>query len=197
MKKPKDFEYLIDAFRSLPSVGTKNANRFSHYIIKMDEKYVKDFAQRLINAKNNIMLCKYCHNISSSEICNICNNKERHKTICIVSNIEDLERIEESNSYYGYYHILHGELNRKNNADSLFLNDLENHIDEYEVKEVIIACTFSYNGEITSEYIKNLLSNKEVSIYRIGLGLPMNSSIDYADDETLKQSLLNKKIMNS
>lgn len=194
INKPKDFEMLVDAFKSLPSVGTKNAIRFAYHIIKSDNRYAEDFIKRISRAKSNLCYCKYCHNLSSSEICNICNDEQRENKLLIIDSILDLDKIEELLVHQGYYHVLHGEINpKKGIADKdIFINDIKNHIEKFGINEVLIATSFSVAGEITSEFIMKQIPNN-IDVYRIGFGLPTNSSIDYSDDQTLKFALLNKR----
>lgn len=199
MKKPIEFEYLVDALKSLPGVGTKNAKKWAYYLLNQDERYINDFVSRIKNAKQNIQYCIECGNIANSNKCAICSNPLRDENqICVVATVEDLDRIEESGNYNGLYHVTHGELSiRKNvlvkhtNIDTL-LSRLKKHP---EVNEIIIATNFTHDGEMTASYIVNLLENINVRIYRIGFGLPLNSAVDYADNETLKYALSNKRII--
>lgn len=196
INKPKDLELLIDAFKSLPSVGTKNATRYAYHIVKSDNLYINEFIKRITNAKNNLKYCSLCHNITTNDICNICINENRDDVILVVDSIADLDKIEELNIHKGYYHVLHGEINSKKGITDkeLFINDIIDHIKKTNIKNVLIATSFSIAGEITAEYIKNLLKNiNDINIYRIGFGLPTNSSIDYSDEQTLKYALINKR----
>lgn len=199
MKKPQEFEHLVDALRSLPGVGTKNAKKWAYYLINQDDKYLSDFISRIQNAKNKIHLCESCGNISTEKRCSICLNPLRDKNqICVVSTVEELDRIEESGNYNGLYHVTHGELSikknvlvRHTNIDSL-LTRVQN---DKRINEIIIATNFTQDGEMTAAYILNLLENVKIKIYRIGFGLPLNSAVDYADNETLKHALSNKRIL--
>ncbi len=196
INKPKDFQYLVDAFKSLPSVGTKNATRYAYHLIKADNNYIDQFIERIKNAKNNLKYCDICHNISTSDVCNICSDDKRDNSLLIICEIADLDKIEEMSVHHGYYHVLHGEINPKKGITdkNIFINDIQEHIKNYNINEILIATPFSITGEITAEYIKNKLSNLEnINIYRIGFGLPTNASIDYADEQTIKYALINKR----
>ncbi len=198
-KKPKEFEMLVDAFKSLPSVGTKNAIKYAYHIIKLDQYYVDEFAKRLKEAKTNLNYCKYCHNLTNQEFCQICLNSNRTNTLYIVENISDLDKIEELHIHHGYYHVLHGEINPKKGItrDQIFIDDILDHIDKFNIKEVLIATSLSVSGEMTAEYIRNMLSHRDdINVYRIGFGLPNNASIDYSDEQTLKFALMNKRKIN-
>lgn len=195
MKKLKEYEYLVDALNSLPSIGIKNARKLAYFIIKQDMDYCRMFSSRIVNARTSICFCSKCHNITDKNICDFCLDFTRAKKLCIISDVEDLEKIEKTN-FDGYYHVLHGELDiRKNiNNKNIFIDDIKERIIQDNIKEVLIATSYSVHGENTANYIINLISSlKDVEIYRIGFGIPLNSSIDYIDQETLNQSVLNKK----
>ncbi len=198
-RKPKEFELLVDAFKSLPAVGSKNASKYAYHIIKLDQYYVDEFAQRILNAKKALKYCKYCHNLTNHEFCHICLDQNRENSLYIVENISDLDKIEELHSYHGYYHVLHGEINPKKGItkDQLFLEDIVDHIKQFNIRDVLITTSLSVSGELTAEYIRNLLSDMEdINVYRIGFGLPNNASIDYSDEQTLKFALMNKRKIN-
>lgn len=198
MNKPKDFQLLVDAFKSLPNIGTKNATKYAYHLLKSDDFYINEFISRINKAKSNLNYCKKCHNLSNNEICEQCSVITPNVSLCIVASIEDLDKISSTHMFNGYYHILHGELDPKKNIDNkkIFIDDLISHIKEYEINEVLIATSFSISGELTSEYIKNILKDLNIKIYRIGFGIPMNIKINYADDQTLKFALLNKQKVN-
>ncbi len=195
-----DFELLVDALSSLPSIGKKSARKLAFYLIDQDLKYINDFTNRIVRAKKNIKRCLACNNISNTLICSICSSKNRDiTTICIVANVEDLDKIESSGSYNGLYFVLNGELaNKKYNSNLVETNILEliNRIKEDKnLKNIIIATNFSYSGEFTADTLVKQIDKINVNIYRIGFGLPLNSSVDYADNETLKQAFINKRII--
>ncbi len=196
MSKLKELEYLIDAFRSLPGVGTKNAKRFASFVINSDDIYASTFAKRILEAKNVIKKCNICNNLTNKDICEICSNNERAKSLCVVATYEDFERINDANTYDGYYFILGTELgiNSKRKNEEIDIQKLFVAINSLKINEVIIATSFSLAGEATSEYIRvKLKPLTNISIYRIGFGIPLNANIDYIDNETMKESFANKK----
>ncbi|MGL4948563.1 MAG: recombination mediator RecR [Mycoplasma sp.] len=198
MKKAKEFEYLIDAFKSLPGMGKKNATRCAFFLINKDAQYQKEFAKRILDASNNLTNCKYCNNISNQEVCTVCSDQERFKQVCVVESVEDMERIEQSKNYFGLYYIIGNTNSVKNfKLADINLEPLFNQINDLSIKEVIIATSFSLIGEALSEYVKSNIQKKlEVPIFRLGFGIPLNVNIDYIDDETIRESLLNKKKIN-
>lgn len=196
--KPREFEFLIDALKSLPSISTKNADRIAHFILNCDKKFYNDFIERIINARNKIKFCIYCNNLTSDSFtCEICKNDERHnRKLCIVTSVDDLYKIESSNSFFGTYFVLKKELDYKNkkSIDELNLELLEKTINTFNINEILIATNMTTNGELTCSYIKKYLNEKKYNLefYRLAMGIPFNSSIDYIDWESLKYSIKNK-----
>ena len=192
----KDFEFLKDAFKSLPGVGNKQANNMAYYVLKQSDTYVDTFVDRLIKAKKNIHFCKQCNNFTSHELCDICSNESRdqHK-LCIVSNPEDVEKIESTNEYTGIYFVLNDEMyvRKQKIIDEKLIQKIIQLIKSKNITEVILATNWTINGEATATYIRNILkSTLTVGVYRLALGLPINSALEYADNLTLKHAIKNK-----
>lgn len=196
--KPKEFEYLVDALKALPSISTKNADKIAHYILNMDEQFYQTFINRILDAKANIKLCMYCNNLTSnSYICEICKNTDRrNKQLCIVTNVDDIYKIEKSESFFGTYFVIQNELDYKNkdSVKKIDVTKLEETINKFNINEILLATNMTPNGELTATYIKNYLLSKKLNIefYRLAMGIPMNASLDYIDWESLKYSIKNK-----
>ncbi|MDE5617684.1 MAG: recombination protein RecR [Ureaplasma sp.] len=191
----EELEYLIDSLKSLPGVGYKTAAKWAYFLINKDSHYINEFTRRIINAKNVIKYCINCNNFSKTQLCSICSDNYRnHKQICVVSHIEDLQRIEESGVYNGIYYVLHAEINprKPNEIVSLIDKFQKNLNNNSKIEEIIIATNFTISGQFTSNKLCESLNNFNGRIYRIGLGLPINSALDYADNETIKYSFINK-----
>ncbi|MDR0985795.1 MAG: recombination mediator RecR [Mycoplasmataceae bacterium] len=195
--KPVSFGYLIDALKSLPGVGKKQAERIAYFLINKDEKYIDDLIQRIKNGKDNIHFCKQCNNFAEHELCDICSNQSRTQDkLCIVSTIEDLQKIEETNSYTGLYFVLNGEVDvkTKQTLNHIVIRQLMDLVRSHTFNEVIFATNWTINGEATAAFIKSIIKelSKTTNFYRLALGLPINSALDYADNTTLKYALQNK-----
>lgn len=137
-----NFDYLIDALKSLPGVGKKQAERIAHFLIKKDSHYVEELVNRILNAKQKIKLCKNCNNYCTGELCDICSNSNRDQTkLCIVSSTEDFQKVEDTGSYVGLYYILNGEVDIKSKTylDQNVVKKLMEQIKQKNFKEVIIA----------------------------------------------------------
>jgi len=140
--RPNEFELLIDGLRSLPGVGKKQAERIAYFLIDQDDIYLKDLINRISQIKNKIHFCKQCNNFAKDELCDICANESRDQTkLCIVSKIEDLYKIEETNSFDGLYFVLNSEIDVKKNQkiDSSIIRHLMNFLKDKNFKEVILA----------------------------------------------------------
>lgn len=198
----KEFSLFIDALKGLPGISKKAAERIAYFLISCDDHFYKEFTNRLFDLRYKIKLCNFCNNLVSNDtICTICANSMRHDgNLCIVSTVEDLNKIESSNSFSGLYFVLNGELDHKNNksVEKIDINKLLAMIEKFKIKEILIATNMTINGEITSVYLKKSVLEKhpELSFYRLALGLPINSSIDYIDWESLKFSIKNKTKMD-
>jgi len=195
--RPKEFEYLVDAIKSLPNIGTKAAERIAYFLINQDQEYIQEFIRRISNAKNNIKYCKQCGNFSLEDLCPICSNKERdNRKLCIVNTIDELNKIESTGSFDGIYFVLNDEINIKTRKtlEAKAVKKLVALCDAKQFKEIIIATNFTINGEATNIYLNKLI--KEVlpkcNTYKLAIGLPINSALDYADEYTLKHALKNK-----
>ena len=197
--KHKEFEYLVEALCSLPSISKKSAKKIAFSLLRKDDKYFDEFIKRLIDFKKNIKFCSICNNIAdNSLLCSICNNENRDKNkLCIVSSIESLEKIEESNSFFGIYYVL-DESQIQNKTNHTFLSKIEYLINYFNTKEILIATDMTRKGHEISNLINKFLYEKkfDISIYRIAIGIPSNAALDYMDWESLKHAIENKRKIN-
>lgn len=195
MAYPNSFQELIDCFKLLPGIGNKGAERMTYHILDMDETQVKRFADALINFKKNIHHCKICGNICEGDTCDICSDPERdHSMICVVETPKDVFAMEKLKEYHGLYHVLGGTISIMDGktADDLNIDSLFDRITD-QTKEVIIATNATREGETTALYLAKLLDAKGVNTSRIANGLPVGSSLDYADELTLLRSFEGRK----
>lgn len=194
LKLPRAVRELTETLEKLPGVGPKSAQRLAFYLLHYPEHRLQEFADRLVALKKNTVLCSTCHNVSESDPCPICDDEERDKALlCVVEQPLDVLALERSNSYNGYYHVLHGAIAPLNNIgpEQLFLHDITARLSP--VKELILATNPTMEGEATAlymmEYLKQMHPDHEINITRIGHGLPIGADIEYADGVTLKRAL--------
>ena len=192
MEYTKPLAKLIEYFQKLPSIGPKTAQRLALHVVKMSENEVKNFAQALIEAKTTISYCDVCFNMSSTNPCEICSNSSRNKNIiCVVAETKDLIAIEETNEYFGVYHVLQGLISPIDGIgpDDIRIKELLFRVNQNNVSEIILALNPSVEGEATSLYLTKLLKPFNIKISRIAFGLPMGSELEYADEMTLLKAL--------
>lgn len=194
LKYPQSILNLINSFSMLPGVGQKTAERYAFYVLdNMRQEDVEEFMHNLKEVKEKIRHCKICGNISEDELCPICQDETRDKTlVLVVENVRDVLSIEKLNEYNGVYHVLGGAISFSKgvNASDLNINPLLDKAKNNEIKEVILATNATLEGETTARYIKELLSNYEnVKVSRIAYGLPVGGDLLYADQMTLLKAL--------
>lgn len=196
MKELTSIQNLIDSFSKLPGVGVKTAERMAYAVLNFEEDDRRAFADAIATLSSKIHKCPECGLYTENdELCDICLDEERdHKVICVVSEIKDAYAIEKMNTFKGVYHILGGSINLAKGilAENLSIASLIRRIEENEVQEVILATSSTIEGETTSLYIAKLLEGK-ANVTRIGYGLPMGSSLDYADPLTLSKAFEGRK----
>ena len=192
---------LIEAFRSLPGIGTKSAQRLAFHIISMPEDDVKGIAEAMTEARHNVHFCKCCCTVTDGEICPICaggeSGKRNKRQIMVVENSRDLAAYEKTGRYDGVYHVLHGAISPMLGigTNDIRLRELMMRLQgpdgECTADEVIIATNSSVEGESTAMYIVKLIRTLElpVKITRIASGVPVGGDIENIDEVTLERAL--------
>ena len=184
-------ERLAGAIASFPGLGRKCASRIAYYILNMNDSQAKELVDAINGARETILRCSRCQNLSETEICPICSDIKRDvSTICVVEDPKAAEVIESLHEYKGLYHVLHGVISPLDDIgpDDIAIKELLSRIDE-TVKEVILATNPSTEGEATAMYIKMLLSPLGVKVTRLAYGLPVGASLEFADSVTLLRAL--------
>ena len=190
MNYPESFEELIECFKMLPGIGNKGAERLVYHVLEIDNQSVERFSRALINFKKKIHYCKTCGHICEGEQCDICKDPTRDRSaICVVESPRDVFAMEKLKEYHGLYHVLGGTVSIMDGKtmEDLNIQSLFDRLTD-EVKEVIIATNPTREGETTALLLAKLLSKKDVTVTRIANGLPVGSSLDYADELTLLRS---------
>ena len=188
MKYLDEINSLIEALSRYQGIGAKTAERLA---INTVTKWNNEEIDSLVNALNgikNLKRCKCCGNITKDDICDICNTRDNSK-IMVLEDVKDLFSIEKLEKYDGVYHILDGVINYQAGITPLDLN-LDTLISRAkDAKEIIIATNPSIEGEITAQYIKEMLKDYNCNISRIAYGLPVGGNLEYADSKTLEMAL--------
>jgi len=190
MMYPKSLQNLIDDFKSLPGVGEKTAERFAFWMLDSNNELPAQFANDLLAVKQKIKYCEDCGNITEDNKCEICLNENRDESIlCVVQQPKDIFAIEKT-GYKGKYHVLHGALSTTKGVlpEDINIKGLVGRLGS-NIKEIVIATNPTLDGETTALYLTNILKKENYSVTRLAHGLPMGSSLDYADELTLIKAM--------
>ena len=184
---------LIEEFRRLPGVGGKTAARYAFAALNFTDEDVARFADALVGLKRDVHKCPVCFGLSTSvEICDICANVDRDKSvICVVENPKDIMVMEKVRGYKGLYHVLGGALSPLDNITpvDLTVKELVSRVAAGDVKEVIIATNPTPSGDTTAAYLARMLEPYEVEVSRLAYGIPVGGDIEYADEVTLYRAM--------
>lgn len=193
---PESLEILIAEFTKLPTIGKKSAERLAMSIIKRDEDEVERLSKALMDVKTKVHKCRACGNLTENEICDICLNPKRDKSIItVVEDASNLIAIEKSGEYRGLYHVIGGLISpmKDISAENINIDSLLNRVDSGEIEEVILAISPTVDGETTSLFLNELLKSKNVKVSRIASGIPMGGNLEYYDSETLTRALEDRR----
>jgi recombination protein RecR len=183
---------LITEFKRLPGIGQKSAQRLAFHVLRASRDDAEHFAQALLDVKDKLGLCRICNNISDQEVCSYCSDSNRDGTIvCVVEEPHNIVGIEVTRQFEGRYHVLHGALSplRGIGPDALKLKNLVERIGEGEIQEVIVATNPTVEGEATAVYLARLLKPLGVKVTRIGMGVPVGSDLEFADEVTISKAM--------
>lgn len=189
-------EDLIKKLNRLPGIGSKTAQRLAYHIIGLDESEVINLTDSIIAAKRNTVQCSICMNYADSDPCDICSNKSRDDSIvCVVESPKDVEAMERSHSFHGKYHVLHGVISplKGKSPDDVKVKELIDRVKKENIKEIIVATNPTVDGEATATYIKNILSDYDITVSRIGYGLPVGGDLEYYDEITIQTAMENRR----
>ncbi len=182
-----------EQFAKLPGIGIKTAQRLAYHMLNLPKEEVKEFAESLVRARNGVQLCSCCQNFTDREVCEICSDDNRDKSvICVVESPKDVSAFERSGSFEGVYHVLHGLMSPMDGitADDLKIKELIARLDG--CREVIMATNPTVEGDATAAYLGMLIKPFGIKVTRLAYGLPAGSSLEFADDVTLVRALENR-----
>lgn len=183
-------EELINQFERMPGIGKKSAQRMAFYVLDMDKEDAKKFANAISNAHESIHQCQICCNLTEDEVCSICRNEARDKSlVCVVEDPRDVIAIERTHEFSGTYHVLHGAISPMSGVgpDQLTIKQLLARLDG--VEEVIMATNPTVEGEATAMYISRLLKPLGIRVTRLAYGVPVGADLEYADEVTLTRAM--------
>lgn len=184
-------ENLIDQFSRFPGVGRKGATRMAYEVMGMSNEQAMALAKAIEGAKTKLHRCRLCQDYTADEVCPICASPKRDRSvICVVENPRDIKSIERTHEYNGLYHVLHGLISPMDGigADQLCIKELLARLDA-QVKEVIMATSPTVEGEATAMYLAKLIKPLGIKTTRLAYGLPVGSSLEYADETTIYRAM--------
>ncbi len=189
---------LIDAFSRLPGIGRKTASRLAFHILRAPKEEAEALARGIVEVKEKIRLCSECFNLTDEDPCTICRDNERTaEEICVVEEPNDLLAIENTGSFKGKYHILHGNLRPLDGIgpEHIRIKELLNRLEEGGVREVILATNPTREGGATAVYLTQLIKPLGIKVTRIASGVPVGGEIEYTDSVTLSMAMEGRKEM--
>lgn len=195
MEIAEPLRIVIEELSKLPSIGKKSAQRLALHLVKKDKEDLDIFINSLINLKENIKFCTICNNITDKEVCNICSNPKRDKSIiCVVEDASDVIAIENTNEFNGTYHVLGGVLSPLTGVgvEDLRVKELINRLKDDGIKEIILALNPDTEGETTSLYLAKLIKPLDVKVTRLARGIPIGGDLEFTDEATIGRAVLNR-----
>jgi recombination protein RecR len=183
---------LIKELAKLPGIGEKTATRLATFILRASLEDARKLADSILEVKCKIRFCSVCFNLAEGDLCEICMDQSRDKTrICVVEEPDSLIAIEESGSFRGTYHVLHGALSPLDGIgpDHLRIQDFLKRVENNKIEEIVVATNPSVQGEATALLINKFVKGLGVKVTRIALGVPVGSDLKYMDKMTLSKSM--------
>ena len=183
---------LIAQFERLPGIGRKTAQRLAYNILEQPPERAEKFAEALVNARRKIHFCKVCQGLTDKEVCDICDDSRRDRSvICVVAEPKDVMAFERTREYTGIYHVLHGVISPLDGIgpDQLRIKELMARLGSGEVNEIIMATNPTVEGEATASYISRLVKPMVIKVTRLAYGIPVGGDLEYADEFTLARAL--------
>lgn len=191
----KLIENAVEELAKLPGVGRKTALRLALHLLKHESEDTLSLAEALVKMRTEVKHCKKCHNISDTEVCSICANPLRDKSmLCVVSDIRDVIAIENTAQYKGLYHVLGGVISPIEGVgpSDLHIDSLLERLPESEVREILLAISPTMEGDTTAFYLTRKLRDFDLRITTIARGVPVGGELEYTDEITLGRSIVER-----
>lgn len=191
----KLLEKAVSEMAQLPGIGKRTALRLVLHLLKQPSDQTRFLSESLLTMRNDIRFCTSCHNISDTELCQICANTARnHQLICVVEDIRDVMAIENTGQYKGIYHVLGGKISPIDGVgpSQLNINSLIEKVNSGQVKELIFALSSTMEGDTTNFYIYKQITSTDLVLSTIARGIAVGDELEYADEVTLGRSILQR-----
>ncbi|MET0590355.1 MAG: recombination mediator RecR [Naasia sp.] len=190
---------LIDELGRLPGIGPKSAQRIAFHIVQTESFDVRRLGEILLEVREKVRFCSLCGNVSDQDLCNICRDPRRSRTvICVVEEAKDVVAVERTREFRGLYHVLGGAISPIDGIgpEQLRIRELLQRLADGTVEEVIIATDPNLEGEATATYISRTLRTLEISVSRLASGLPVGGDLEYADEVTLGRAFEGRRLVD-
>lgn len=190
---PRPLNRLINELSKLPGIGNRTAQRLAFHVLSLTDREAEALAEAIVEAKRSLHYCSVCGNLTDKEVCDICSDGARDRSVvCVVETPQDVVAMERIREYRGLYHVLHGAISPAEGigpADINLKSLIERLQTSDEIKEVIIATNPNIEGEATAMYIARLLKPAGIRVTRIAHGIPVGGDLEYADEVTLLKAV--------
>lgn len=193
---PKAIERLINELAKLPGIGDKTAQRLAFHLIDAPQADITGLSEALLDMKDKVRLCPRCFSITDGDLCDVCKDPRRDKSvICVVENTRDIFAIERTHEYNGLYHVLHGAISPIEGIGpkDIKARELILRLGEDDVKEVIMATNPTPEGEATAMYLGQLITPMGITVTRLAKGIPIGADVEYTDEITLIKAFEGRK----
>jgi recombination protein RecR len=184
-------EQVIHELTKLPSIGKKTAQRLAFHLLQAPREEAEALARAILQLRERIRFCRDCFNLSDRELCSVCSDPKRERSLlCVVEDPGNLLAIERTRAFKGLYHVLGGALSplKDRGPEELRLRELMDRLRDDSFTEVVLAMNPDVEGEATAVYLSRLLKPLGLKVTRLAQGLPAGGDLDYTDDLTLRRA---------
>ncbi|MFA5665255.1 recombination mediator RecR [Castellaniella sp.] len=196
LPEPEPLRALVEALRALPGVGVRTARRMAYHLLQHDPQAALQLGAALQQAVEGLQHCRQCHSFSQEPVCPVCQDPERDASLlCVVENPADQQVIESSHGYNGLYYVLMGRLAPLEGVgpEQVRFAELRTRATDGAVREVILATSFTAEGETTAYYLADMLRAQGLKVSRLARGVPSGSELEYVDAGTLAWALMERR----
>jgi recombination protein RecR len=196
----KLLELAVNELAKLPGIGRKTALRMALNLLKRNVREVEALGNAVIRMRNEIIYCTECHNISDLELCAICSNPKRDRSlICVVEDIRDVMAIENTGQFNGVYHVLGGIISPMDGIgpQDIYIDSLISRTSSGAVGEIILALPTTIEGDTTNFYLSRKLTEFNIRLTTIARGVSIGDELEHTDEVTLGRSILNRTLYES
>ncbi len=190
------FEHLVEAFRRLPGIGKRSAERLALHVLSAPADEAQRLSDAVREARERVRRCSQCNNLTEQDPCAVCSDPARdHHVVCVVEHPSGAMAVERGGNFRGVYYVLHGVLSPLEGIgpDELHLDRLTRRVRDGHVTEVIVATNATAEGEATAQYLARCLADTGAAVSRIAHGVPMGGGLEFTDDLTLSHAIEGRK----